>query len=86
MVAGRLPPALPAGTPCSPTVSVDLIAGNRRGARYAGAEHLGRDRATLAQRMTKRGLRGAADEVLQGSDGLAQLTTSVFLTSPLSTR
>jgi malate dehydrogenase (oxaloacetate-decarboxylating) len=48
----------------------DVIVCNRRGALYAGAEHLDADRAALAQRTNKRGLRGTADEVLQGADVL----------------
>jgi malate dehydrogenase (oxaloacetate-decarboxylating) len=48
----------------------DVIACNRRGGLYAGAEHLDADRAALAQRTNKHGLRGTADEVLQGADVL----------------
>ena len=48
----------------------DVVVCNRRGALYAGAEHLDRDRAALAERTNKRGLRGTADEVLEGADVL----------------
>ena len=48
----------------------DVIVCNRRGALYAGAEHLDRDRAALAERTNKRGLRGTADEVLEGANVL----------------
>jgi len=48
----------------------DVIVCNRRGALYAGAEHLDADRAALAQRTNKQGLRGTADEMLQGADVL----------------
>jgi len=48
----------------------DVIVCNRRGALYAGAEHLDADRAALAQRTNTRGLRGAANEVLQRADVL----------------
>ena len=48
----------------------DVVVCNRRGALYAGAEHLDADRAALAQRTNKRGLRGTADEVLVGADVL----------------
>jgi malate dehydrogenase (oxaloacetate-decarboxylating) len=46
----------------------DVIVCNRRGALYAGAEHLDAERAPLAERTNKRGLRGTADEVLEGAD------------------
>ena len=46
----------------------DVIVCNRRGALYADAEHLDADRAALAQRTNKRGLRGTADDVLFGAD------------------
>jgi malate dehydrogenase (oxaloacetate-decarboxylating) len=48
----------------------DMIVCNRRGALYAGAEHLDADRAALAQRTNKHGSRGTADEVLRGADVL----------------
>ena len=48
----------------------DVIVCNRRGALYAGAERLDADRAALARRTNKRGLRGTADEVLLGADVL----------------
>ena len=48
----------------------DIVVCNRRGALYAGAEHLDADRAALAERTNKRGLRGTADEVLVGADVL----------------
>ena len=48
----------------------DVVVCNRRGALYAGAEHLDADRAALAERTNKRGLRGTADEVLVGADVL----------------
>ena len=47
-----------------------VVVCNRRGALYAGAEHLDADRAALAERTNKRGLRGTADEVLVGADVL----------------
>jgi len=46
----------------------DVVVCNRRGALYAGAEHLDADRAALAQRTNKGGLRGTADDVLVGAD------------------
>ena len=48
----------------------DVIVCNRRGALYAGAEQLDADRAALALRTNKRGLRGMADDVLRGADVL----------------
>jgi malate dehydrogenase (oxaloacetate-decarboxylating) len=48
----------------------DVIVCNRRGALHPGAEHLDADRAALARRTNKRGLRGTADEVLAGADVL----------------
>ena len=48
----------------------DVVVCNRRGALYAGAEHLDADRAALAERTNKRGLQGTADEVLEGADVL----------------
>jgi len=52
----------------------DVIVCNRRGALYASEEHLDADRAALAQRTNKRGLRGTADEVLVGADVLVGLS------------
>jgi malate dehydrogenase (oxaloacetate-decarboxylating) len=48
----------------------EVIVCNRRGALHAGAEHLDADRAALAQRTNKHGIRGTADEVLAGADVL----------------
>ncbi len=48
----------------------DVIVCNRRGALSAGAEHLDADRAALARRTNKRGLRGTTDDVLVGADVL----------------
>ena len=48
----------------------DVVVCNRRGALYAGAEHLDEDRAALAQRTNKHRLRGTADEALVGADVL----------------
>ena len=48
----------------------EVIVCNRRGALYAGAEQLDADRAALARRTNKRGLRGMADDVLRGADVL----------------
>src|SRR5450755_2708474 len=48
----------------------DVIVCNRAGALYAGAEQLDPDRAALAVRTNKRGLRGMADDVLRGADVL----------------
>ena len=48
----------------------DVIVCNRGGALYAGAEQLDPDRAALAVRTNKRGLRGMADDVLRGADVL----------------
>jgi malate dehydrogenase (oxaloacetate-decarboxylating) len=63
-----------AGTACADIMLAhgvgDVIVCNRRGALYAGAEHLDADRAALAQRTNKHRLRGSADEVLQGADVL----------------
>src|SRR5450631_513154 len=47
----------------------DVVVCNRRGALYAGAEHLDADRAALAQRTNKHGLRGTANDVLVGVSG-----------------
>jgi malate dehydrogenase (oxaloacetate-decarboxylating) len=52
----------------------DVVVCNRRGALYAGAEYLDADRAALAQRTNKRGLRGTVDEVLAGADVLLGLS------------
>jgi malate dehydrogenase (oxaloacetate-decarboxylating) len=46
----------------------EVIVCNRSGALYTGAEQLDADRAALARRTNKRGLRGMADEVLAGAD------------------
>ena len=46
----------------------DVIVCNRRGALYAGAEHLDPDRAALAERTNKHRRHGTADEVLEGAD------------------
>jgi malate dehydrogenase (oxaloacetate-decarboxylating) len=63
-----------AGTACADIMLAhgvgDVIVCNRRGALYAGAEHLDADRAALAQRTNKHRLRGGADEVLHGADVL----------------
>ncbi|MGK2938929.1 MAG: NAD-dependent malic enzyme [Solirubrobacteraceae bacterium] len=48
----------------------DVIVCNRRGALYAGAEHLDADRASLAERTNRYGVRGTPDEVLAGADVL----------------
>jgi malate dehydrogenase (oxaloacetate-decarboxylating) len=48
----------------------DVVVCNRRGALYAGAEHLDAERASLAERTNKLGLRGTPDEVLAGADVL----------------
>jgi malate dehydrogenase (oxaloacetate-decarboxylating) len=48
----------------------DVVVCNRRGALYAGAEHMDADRAALAQRTNKLGSRGTADDVLAGADVL----------------
>jgi malate dehydrogenase (oxaloacetate-decarboxylating) len=52
----------------------DVVVCNRRGALYAGAEHLDTERAALAKRTNKRGLRGTPDEVLAGADVLVGLS------------
>ena len=52
----------------------DVVVCNRRGALHAGAAHLDPDRAALAQRTNKRGLRGTAEEVLRGADVLLGLS------------
>jgi malate dehydrogenase (oxaloacetate-decarboxylating) len=52
----------------------DVIVCNRRGALYAGAEHLDPERAALAERTNRRGVRGTPDEVLAGADVLLGLS------------
>src|SRR5215208_2745124 len=52
----------------------DVIVCNRRGALYAGEQDLDADRAALAERTNKRGLRGSPDEVLDGADVLLGLS------------
>jgi malate dehydrogenase (oxaloacetate-decarboxylating) len=52
----------------------DVVVCDRRGALYAGAEHLDAERAMLAGRTNKRGLRGTPDEVLAGADVLLGLS------------
>jgi malate dehydrogenase (oxaloacetate-decarboxylating) len=52
----------------------DVIVCNRRGALYAGAEHLDAERAALAERTNRRGRRGTPDEVLGGADVLIGLS------------
>jgi malate dehydrogenase (oxaloacetate-decarboxylating) len=52
----------------------DVIVCNRRGALYAGAEHLDPERAALAERTNRRGLKGTPDEVLAGADVLVGLS------------
>jgi len=52
----------------------EVVVCNRRGALYAGAEHLDAERAVLAQRTNKRGRRGTPDEVLAGADVLLGLS------------
>ena len=48
----------------------EVIVCGRRGALYAGAEHLDAERAAIAERTNPRGLRGTPDEVLAGADVL----------------
>jgi malate dehydrogenase (oxaloacetate-decarboxylating) len=48
----------------------DVIVCNRRGALHAHAEGLDPERAALAERTNRRGLRGTPDEVLAGADVL----------------
>jgi malate dehydrogenase (oxaloacetate-decarboxylating) len=48
----------------------DVVVCNRSGTLYAGAEHLDTERAALAERTNKRGLRGTAEEALVGADVL----------------
>ena len=52
----------------------DVVVCNRRGALYAGAEHLDAERAALAERTNRRGLRGTPDQVLAGTDVLLGLS------------
>jgi malate dehydrogenase (oxaloacetate-decarboxylating) len=52
----------------------DVIVCNRRGALYAGEEDLDAERAALAERTNKRGVRGTPDEVLEGADVLIGLS------------
>ena len=52
----------------------DVIVCNRGGAIYAGGEDLDDERAALAKRTNKRGVRGSADEVLDGADVLLGLS------------
>jgi malate dehydrogenase (oxaloacetate-decarboxylating) len=52
----------------------DVIVCNRRGALYAGAPHLDEERALLAERTNKHGLRGTPDDVLAGADVLLGLS------------
>src|SRR5262249_42109499 len=46
----------------------DVVVCNRRGALYAGAEHLDSERAALAERTNKHRRRGSADEMLEHAD------------------
>jgi hypothetical protein len=48
----------------------DVVVCNRRGALYAGPEHLDAERTELAGRTNSRGLRRTPDEVLAGADVL----------------
>jgi malate dehydrogenase (oxaloacetate-decarboxylating) len=48
----------------------DVIVCNRRGALYRGMDGLDDERARLAERTNKHGVRGTADEVLAGADVL----------------
>ncbi|MGH2964787.1 MAG: NAD-dependent malic enzyme [Solirubrobacterales bacterium] len=48
----------------------DVVACNRRGALYAGADGLDTERAALTERTNRRGLRGTPDDVLAGADVL----------------
>jgi malate dehydrogenase (oxaloacetate-decarboxylating) len=52
----------------------DVVVCNRRGALYAGAEHLDAERAALAERTNRRGRRGTPDEMLAGADVLIGLS------------
>jgi malate dehydrogenase (oxaloacetate-decarboxylating) len=51
----------------------DVIVCNRRGALHPGAEGLDAERAAIAERTNRRGLRGTPDEVLAGADVLLGL-------------
>jgi malate dehydrogenase (oxaloacetate-decarboxylating) len=46
----------------------DVIVCNRRGALWAGDEQLDAERATLAERTNRDGVRGTPDQVLAGAD------------------
>src|ERR671911_2853640 len=48
----------------------DVVVCNRGGALYAGADGLDAERAALAERTNRRGLRGTPDQVLAGADVL----------------
>jgi len=52
----------------------DVIVCNRRGALYAGQPDLDAERAALAERTNRRGVRGTPDEVLAGADVLLGLS------------
>jgi malate dehydrogenase (oxaloacetate-decarboxylating) len=52
----------------------DVVVCNRRGTLYAGAGHLDSERAALAERTNKRGLRGTPDQALAGADVLLGLS------------
>jgi malate dehydrogenase (oxaloacetate-decarboxylating) len=52
----------------------EVIVCNRGGALHAGAEGLDAERAALAERTNKRGLRGTPDRVLAGADVLVGLS------------
>jgi malate dehydrogenase (oxaloacetate-decarboxylating) len=52
----------------------DVIVCNRRGAIYAGGDELDAERAALAARTNKGGVRGSADEMLDGADVLIGLS------------
>jgi malate dehydrogenase (oxaloacetate-decarboxylating) len=52
----------------------EVIVCGRRGALYAGAEHLDAERAAIAERTNPRGLRGTPDEMLAGADVLLGLS------------
>jgi malate dehydrogenase (oxaloacetate-decarboxylating) len=52
----------------------DVVVCNRRGTLYPGAEGLDAERAALAERTNRRGLRGTPDEVLAGADVLLGLS------------
>jgi malate dehydrogenase (oxaloacetate-decarboxylating) len=48
----------------------DVIACNRRGVLYAGAQHLDPERAALAERTNKHRRSGTPDEMLEGANQL----------------